>query len=76
MNVLYVLSLAGGVLAWAEPWGFPGVVPVAGDYDGDGAADRAVFDPASGSWYVRSARGAVLAWGEPWGFPGAVPVKP
>lgn len=43
---------------------------------GDGAADYAIFNPGSGSWYVRSGRGAILAWGLPWGWPGAVPVKP
>ena len=28
-------------------------MPVPGDYDGDGAADFAVYDPVTGTWTVR-----------------------
>ena len=30
-----------------------GNIPVPGDFDGDGGADFAVFDPVTGVWLVR-----------------------
>ncbi len=34
-------------------FGMLGDIPVPGDYDGDGAADFAVYDPATRLWMVR-----------------------
>jgi hypothetical protein len=55
-------------------WGWPGAVPVAGDYDGDGKSDFAVFDMATGNWYVLgSDQASVLVWNAPSDQPGALP---
>ncbi|NLE66734.1 MAG: VCBS repeat-containing protein, partial [Lentisphaerae bacterium] len=70
----YIRNLAGSVIAWGLPWGWPGALPISGDYDGDGAFDMAVFDTSSGCWYVKNLAGSVLVWAQPWGWPGAWPV--
>ena len=42
-------------------------------YNGDRAADLAVYDGA-GHWYIRTLLGGELAWATNWGFPGAISV--
>jgi hypothetical protein len=79
VRIFSTASSAADVIAWAQPWGWPGALPVPGDYDGDGSSDLAVFDTGTGAWYVYtlglSGRPAgVLAWAQPWGWPGALPV--
>lgn len=55
-------------------WGWAEAQPLPADYDGDGAADLAVYDPSSGCWYVFSpAQNSILAWGFQWGMADAVP---
>ena len=72
----YIRTVAGATIVSGFPWGFAGVIPVSGDYDGDGIFDPAVFDPLTGDWYIRSlvAVPDTIAGGIPWGFVGLIPV--
>ncbi|HMP71799.1 MAG TPA: FG-GAP-like repeat-containing protein [Kiritimatiellia bacterium] len=66
----FLASLAG---AYTVNFGFPGVIPVAGDYDGDGRWDIGVFFPPEGMWYLfRSSLGFTTTQ---FGFQGTVPVQ-
>ncbi len=65
---------ASRVLAWNEPWGWPGAELVPGDYDGDKTSDLAAFDSNTGYWYIRTLSGRVLAWAMPWTGAGLQPV--
>ncbi|MBI3987740.1 MAG: hypothetical protein HY343_12510, partial [Lentisphaerae bacterium] len=60
---------------WPSQWGWPGAVAVAGDYDGGGSNDLAVFDNNTGDWYIRTVAGTNIAWAARWGWPGAAPVS-
>ncbi len=51
-------------------WGFPGAIPVPGDYTGNGRTDLAVYH--AGRWYIQPLGTASFVHN--WGFPGAVPV--
>src|SRR5690606_37541416 len=73
---VWVVYLAnGGIQSYL--WGTAGDSAVAGDFDGDGRSDIAVFRPNDGSgfsaWYaVRSSDGLAAVYN--WGLPGDVPV--
>ena len=53
-------------------WGLNGDVPVAGDYDGDGKTDMAVFRPIEGAWYIRRSTGGTVRVS--FGLNGDIPV--
>jgi len=53
----YIRDMNGALVAWALPWGWPGAVPLSGDYTGDGADDLVVYGEAAGQWYVLSLAG-------------------
>ena len=49
-------------------------IPVAGDFDGDGTSDLAVFETATGTWYIRPSSGPV-PFSVKWGDASMTPVK-
>lgn len=52
----------------AIQWGLPGDVDVAGEYDGDGRTDLAVFRPSVGTWFILTSSSGfkgtrIVQWG-------------
>ncbi len=78
LTLWYSVSADSRMLAWEQAWGGDPdsrmMLPVIGDYDGDGIADLCMYDAYSGLWFIRTLTDTVLAWGEPWGGPGYMPV--
>lgn len=72
----FVLSLSlNSPIAYNKLWGYSGVLPVSGDFSGDGYTDLGVYDPATGKWYIYNLRnGTTITFGMKWGFSGTVPV--
>ena len=54
-------------MLWDVNFGGPGFIPVAGDYDGTGLSDLAVYYQPTGDWYIYSLRNGLLSWAYNWG---------
>lgn len=77
---LYGSSINAASDAWDDiPWGWQwsgmteNYLFATGDYDGDGAADRAIVDPSTNRWYVISSKKVandegISVPGLPWGW--------
>lgn len=70
----YIIEMNNNVIKWGMQWGYSGLVPLVGDFDGDGLDDAAVYDPTNGRWFIRALDGTVLAWNLQHGYAGAVPL--
>ena len=76
----YIRSLVSDVpITFGQNWGGgPGMVPVSGDYNGDGVWDLAVYDERTHfwHWYIRSlGPGLPITFGQQWGIDNGVPVS-
>jgi len=67
---------SGGYVPVSGVFGGPGFTPVPADYTGDGLADAAVYDTATGEWYIVEITGTRVAWRYKHGGYGFTPVKP
>jgi hypothetical protein len=56
-------------------WGAPGDVPLAGDFDGDGTSDIAVYRASTAHWFVLKSSTGFTTWDTyQWGTAGDIPV--
>jgi hypothetical protein len=59
----------------AYQWGLSTDLPIAGDYDGDGKTDIAVYRPGTGVWYIlKSSTNFTVPAVYQWGISTDIPV--
>src|SRR5262249_34499842 len=75
-GVWYILkSNSAYTLQFHIGWGGPGYAATAGDFDGDGKADLALYQPSTGAWYILlSTLGYLGSLNKSWGGVGYDPV--
>jgi hypothetical protein len=76
-GVWYIRYSSLGYLGQFQ-WGLADDVPIAGDFDGDGKTDLAIWRPSNGSWYIRY---SLIGYGVSatgfyqWGVSGDIPLS-
>ena len=55
-------------------WGGDNMLPVPGDYNGDGLTDIAVYHATMGYWFIADINEQPIVWGAYWGGADLVPV--
>jgi hypothetical protein len=66
-------------ISFGQNWGGAGLLPVSGDFNGDGIFDLAVYQTSTGNWYIRSLgpigpSNPPISFGQNWGGPGLDPI--
>lgn len=66
-------------ITFGQTWGDAGMIPVSGDFNGDGVADLAVYQLGTGNWFIRSLGplgpdNPPITFGQTWGDASMTPV--
>jgi hypothetical protein len=69
----YIIGSANPTSPITQHWGNQGDLPVAGDYDGDGQTDYAIWRPSTGTWWVIPSANPTQGYFRQWGLPNDIP---
>lgn len=70
----YIVDMGNNPIKWGMQFGYAGVTPLVGDFNGDQLDDVAVFDSSTARWFIRTLDGQVLAWNLQHGYAGVTPL--